>query len=259
MKICLHYADFIDRDVLELFEDFKNVVAPERNIQLNIIGLKETYKLKDYVQFINVLDKETQQKLQPAEILDLLKAGNERFTSGKFSDKHYLQQMNVTSDGQNPMAIIVGCIDSRTSPEILFDAGIGDILTVRIAGNVINTDIIGSLEIAVAKLGAKLIVVKGHSKCGAVALSLADVKGENMGAITEKIQKAAVQCGCFPKDPDANEAVVMERVTKKNVTNSMEDILNNSPYLKQRIEAGEVGIVGAGARARNLSRMSSMA
>ncbi len=238
-------SDFIDRDVLELIEDFKNVVAPERNIQLNIIGLKETYKLNDHIQFINVLDKQTQEKLQPVQILDILKLGNERFINGKWTDKQYLHQVNVTSMRQNPMAVIVGCIDSRTSPEMLFDAGIGDISTIRIAGNIINPEIIGSLEIAVAKLGAKLIVVKGHSKCGAVALSLANITDENMGTITRKIQKAAVQCGCYPKKVGDNEADVMEKVTKRNVDNSIQEILDNSTYLKRRIDAGEIGIVAA--------------
>ena len=214
------YANFIDNDVVEIINDFKTTIAPEKNIQLNLLGLKGKYDLKDNIQFINVLDKETQQKLQPNEILGLLKTGNKRFVEGNGADKNYLQQVKITSTGQNPMAVLIGCIDSRTSPEILFDAGLGDLLTIRIAGNIINPEIIGSLEIAVKKLGAKLIVVKGHSSCGAVALSLANVMDDNMHTITSKIQKVAVQCGCYPKPENATDSEIMEKVTKENAHNS---------------------------------------
>ncbi|MDZ7607675.1 MAG: SulP family inorganic anion transporter [Cyclobacteriaceae bacterium] len=239
------YSDYIDSDVLEIIDDYKNVVAPERNIQLNILGLKDKYKLTDHIQFINVLDKETQQKLTPGDVLDLLKNGNERFVNGKWTDKYLLHQVNATSMGQNPMAVLLGCIDSRTSPEILFDSGIGDLLTIRIAGNIINPEIIGSLEISVKKLGAKLIVVKGHSNCGAVALSLANVMDESIHTVTSKILTVAKNCGCYPDKGNLSDLEVMEKVSKENVRNSIKEILEKSPYLKSRIEKGEVGIVSA--------------
>ena len=239
------YSDYIDNDVLELIDDYKNVVAPENNIQLNILGLKNKYQLNDHIQFINVLDKETQQKLSPQEVLDLLKIGNKRFIQGASTDKYHLHQVNATAIGQNPMAVLIGCIDSRTSPEILFDAGIGDLLTIRIAGNIINPEIIGSLEIAVKKLGAKLIVVKGHSNCGAVALSLDNVMEDQMHRVTAKIQQVAKNCGCYPKVEGANENDVLEKVAKANAQNSVNEILGQSNYLKSRIEKKEIGIVSA--------------
>ncbi|MDZ4757736.1 MAG: carbonic anhydrase, partial [Bacteroidota bacterium] len=115
----------------------------------------------------------------------------------------------------------------------------------RIAGNIINPEIIGSLEIAVKELGAKLIVVKGHSKCGAIALSLANVMDENIYNITSKIQKVAREAGCYPKTENANENQVMEKVTKLNAQNSVKEILDQSPYLKSRIAKKEIGIVSA--------------
>ncbi len=239
------YSDYIDNDVLEIIDDFKNTVAPEKNIQLNILGLKEKYRLNDHIQFINVLDKQTQEKLTPAEILNLLKVGNDRFVNGKWTDKYLLHQVNATAMGQNPMAVMIGCIDSRTSPEILFDAGIGDLLTIRIAGNIINPEIIGSIEIAVKKLGAKLIVVKGHSQCGAVALSLKDEKSENMHFVTTKIQNVAIQCGCYPAPKLSNEADIIEQVIKANAQNSVKEIIEHSPYLRDRIAKKEIGIVSA--------------
>lgn len=236
------HSDYIDNDVIEIIQDFKEFTAPEKNIQLNIFGLKENYKLIDHIEFINVLDKETQQKLKPTEILQFLKEGNNRFINGKWTDKHLLHQVNATSFGQNPMAVIVGCIDSRTSPELLFDADIGDLLTIRIAGNIISPEVYGSLEIAIDRLGAKLIVVKGHSSCGAIALSLKNVKDGNIGTITNKIQRAIDQCS---KSNHEEYLDYVEEVTKKNVSNSINDILINSPSLRKKVENNEIGIVSA--------------
>jgi carbonic anhydrase len=232
------HSDFIDNDVLEIIDEFKNDLAPIRNIRLNVIGLKKEYQPSDYIQFNNVLDKDTQQKMSPVEILEHLKAGNDRFVKGIQTHKYFLNQIDTTSLGQNPMAIVLGCIDSRTSPELLFDTGLGDILSIRIAGNIISPEIFGSLEIAVEKLGAKLIVVKGHSNCGAVSLSLKNCKHGNIGVITDKIQRAIHQC-----DPATENYV--ESVTKQNVLNSIEDVLNSSPSLRAKVANNEIGIVSA--------------
>lgn len=239
------YADFIHPDVLEIIDDYKTVVAKENDIQLNIVGLRDQYNRKDYIEFINILDKETQQKLMPSQVLEQLKEGNERFINGKGSDKYHLHQIDATATEQNPMAVLVGCIDSRTSPEMLFDSGIGDLLTVRIAGNIITKEIIGSLEIAVIKLGAKLIVIKGHSGCGAVMLSMNNVMSENMHTVTSKILKVATDAGLYPVPEGRNASEVNELVTKKNTINSLNEVLLESPYLKEKIESGEVGIVAA--------------
>jgi MFS superfamily sulfate permease-like transporter len=117
-----NYCDYIDNDVLEIIEDFKSTVSKEKNIKLNIVGLKTMYQLDDHIQFVNVLDKESQGKLKPEEVLSLLKLGNERFLKGKWSEKNSKHQVNATSLGQNPMATIVSCIDSRTNPDLIFNA-----------------------------------------------------------------------------------------------------------------------------------------
>lgn len=237
-------ADYIDDDVLEIITDFKNVVAPERNIQLNVLGLKDIYQEDDAIQFMPVIDKATQHRLQPKEVLDLLKIGNARFVDGKSTDKFHLHQVSATVDEQNPMAVLVGCIDSRTSPEILFDAGIGDLLTIRIAGNIINPEIIGSLEIAIKKLGAKLIVVKGHSNCGAVALSMQHMKDDNMHHVTHKIQQVAEQCGFHDAIAQPNKEQ-LKQVAIENARNSVREILAISDYIRHKVEEGKVGIVSA--------------
>lgn len=240
-------ADYIDNDVLEIIQDFR-VVAAERGIRLNVVGLREQYQLNDPIQFVPALDKETRDRLRPEDVLHLLRDGNERFRAGRFTKKYYLDQVDATASGQHPMAVVVNCIDSRTSPEIIFDAGLGDLLTIRIAGDVINRDIIGSLEIA-HKLGAKLIVVKGHSRCGAVGLALKNEQAHSVGAITGKIRKAVRQCTCGASHGDAGDhaldAALLEQVTRQNIENSLADIVAGSEFLRGCIARGEMGLVGA--------------
>ncbi|MBI2272073.1 MAG: bifunctional SulP family inorganic anion transporter/carbonic anhydrase [Bacteroidetes bacterium] len=239
------YSDFIDNDVLEIIHDYKTTVAPERNIQLNILGLKEKYELSDHIQFVNVLDKKTQQNLSPAEILNLLKAGNERFINGKWNEKYFRHQVNATSMGQNPMAVIISCIDSRTSPEIIFDAGIGDLLIIRIAGNIISPEIIGSIELSVKKIGAKLILVMGHSNCGAVNGAIQQIREGNIGTVTSKIDKAIAKCGHKHSEIDTNNIHIIKEITWMNVENSISEILEQSSYLKNRFLNNEIGIVSS--------------
>jgi carbonic anhydrase len=235
-------ADYIDHDVLETIEEFQQV-AVERDVQLNVLGLRHDYQLSDPVQFQPVLDKDTRDALHPTDVLQLLRDGNERFRSGRWTTKYYLQQTKAMVAGQHPMAVVVSCIDSRTAPEIIFDAGLGDVLTIRIAGNVINREIIGSLEIA-HKLGAKLIVVKGHSSCGAIGLALKDEHAHNIGAITGKIGTAVRQCGCGAPHP-TDAKTLLEQVTRRNVENSLVEIIDGSSYLREFIERGEMALVGA--------------
>ena len=235
-------TDYIDNDVLEIIDDYR-VVAAERNVRLNVVGLRDEYRLQDPIQFVPALDKDTQTKLRPDDVLQLLRDGNERFRAGRTTKKYYLHQVEATATGQHPMAVVVNCIDSRTSPEIIFDAGLGDLLTVRIAGNVISREIIGSLEIA-HKLGAKLIVVKGHSSCGAIGLALQNEGSHSVGAITGKIRKAIDDCQCGAHHPPEGQAL-LEQVTRRNIANSLQEIMAGSAFLRERIARGEMGLVGA--------------
>jgi carbonic anhydrase len=235
-------TDYIDNDVLEIINDYR-VVAAERNVKLNVVGLRDEYSLDDPIQFVPALDKDTQTKLRPEDVLQLLRDGNERFRAGRTTKKYYLHQVEATTASQHPMAVVVNCIDSRTSPEIIFDAGLGDLLTIRIAGNVISREIIGSLEIA-HKLGAKLIVVKGHSSCGAIGLALQNEGAHSMGAITGKIRKAVDQCRCGAHHPLEGKAL-LEEVTRRNIQNSLDEIIAGSAFLRERIARGEMGLVGA--------------
>jgi MFS superfamily sulfate permease-like transporter len=237
------YSDFIDSDVLEVIEDFRTTIAPEKQLQVNILGLRERYHLDDHIQFVNVLDKETQQKLKPAEILDILLQGNERFVKGKWTEKYLKQQVNATSFGQNPMAVVVTCIDSRTSPELIFDVGIGDVISIRIAGNIISKEILGSIELACQEIGTKLIVVLGHTSCGAIASAIHRVNNNHIADITNKIEKSIDLCKVdrskITSDPEA-----FKKVISYNVQNSLDEIISQSTYLEQRISKGEISLVG---------------
>jgi len=237
------YTDFIDHDILELIKDFKDTVAVERNIRLNIIGLKNKFENENQLQFTPVLDKETQQKFKPSEILDLLKSGNKRFVEGISTEKYLKQQMTATSTKQNPIVAIVSCIDSRTSPELIFDTGLGDIVSIRIAGNIINKEIIESLELSCKELGTRLIVVLGHAFCGAVAYTIHEGKDNALTAnVSSKINRAVERCDCERSKITENRET-FDEVIKGNVKDSMNDILTESPYLKDQTEKGNIGIV----------------
>jgi len=188
----------------------------------------------------------TQALVTPQIALQFLKEGNERFVNNLKAHRNLLEQVNETREGQWPFAAILSCIDSRTSAELIFDQGLGDILSIRIAGNIVNTDIIGSLEFACRVLGSKLIVVLGHSKCGAIKGACDHVEMGNVTELLSKIQPAVYQesKGQSPEDCDSTNAVYVERVADTNVKRSVVAIANRSYILEKMIQSGELAIIG---------------
>ncbi|MHB1179187.1 MAG: bifunctional SulP family inorganic anion transporter/carbonic anhydrase, partial [Daejeonella sp.] len=240
------YSDYIDYDVLELLVDFKKVIAPENNIKLNIIGIKEEYNLSDHIQFVNVLDRQAQEQLTPEDIVAILKKGNVRFTQGKWSEKYFRHQVNATSSGQYPMAVVISCIDSRTSPELIFDANLGDLISIRIAGNIVNKEIIGSIELALKEMGTKLVVIMGHSNCGAVGAALSSLTEGNIGSITQKIKPAIDKVQLlYQGNGNSNDSCFYNKVSRTNIDNSIAVILENSRYIQEKNSKGRIGIVAA--------------
>lgn len=190
---------------------------------------------------------ETQATCTPGIALQLLKDGNARFGNNLRASRDLLQQANDTRDGQWPFATIVSCIDSRTSAELIFDQGLGDIFSVRIAGNVINTDILGSLEFACHVAGSKLIVVLGHTSCGAIKGACDHVELGNLTELLSKIQPAVYEENQTP-DPatrNSKNTAFVENVADLNVRRSVRSIINRSYILEHMIAAGKVGIIGA--------------
>jgi carbonic anhydrase len=238
------FSDYIDTDILELIDVFKNTIAIEKSINLNILGLKRSHQIEDQIQFVNVIDKDEQEKLLPSEILDILKSGNDRFVKGEITEKYFSQQINATSVGQNPIAVVISCIDSRTSPELIFDLGIGDIISIRIAGNIINQEIIESIEFACQKIGTKLIVVLGHSNCGAVTYAIKSSQEGKYTSLTSKIERSIKACNCN-EQTFQNDSKMLDRVIKANTNNSLTEILLGSLFVKDEISSKKISIVSA--------------
>lgn len=189
---------------------------------------------------------ETQATITPARALEFLKEGNQRFMSNLRINRNLLQQANETRDGQWPFATIVSCIDSRTSAELIFDQGLGDIFSVRVAGNVINTDVMGSLEFACRVAGSKLIVVLGHTSCGAIKGACDHLEMGNLTELLAKIQPAVYEEN-ETRDPaqrNSRNAAFVENVALLNVRRSVRAIVNRSAILERLIEDGQVAVIG---------------
>ncbi len=191
--------------------------------------------------------RETQATMTPQKSLQYLKEGNLRFQNNLKANRNLLEQVNDTSDGQFPFATVLSCIDSRVSAELVFDQGLGDIFSIRIAGNFVNQDILGSMEFACKLAGTKLIVVLGHTSCGAVKGACDDAKLGNLTSMLEKI-KPAVNAVSEPSNPEfrnSNNSEFVDSVASMNVNLTIERILNESPVLKEMNDKGEIMIVGA--------------
>jgi carbonic anhydrase len=193
---------------------------------------------------MKTLTKEMQSAITPTMALGLLKDGNRRFMNNLKINRNLLQQANETSDGQHPFAIILSCIDSRTSAELIFDQGLGDIFSVRIAGNIVNEDILGSMEFACKVAGSKIIVVLGHAKCGAVKGACDHVEMGNLTALLSKLQPAVYDEKTIQENRNSSNSDFVERVASINVKRTVHAIIERSPILKEMIEKGQIGIVG---------------
>lgn len=187
--------------------------------------------------------KESQAQITPAKAKEILLEGNQRFVNKQRLNRDYLQQVNETSGGQYPFAVVLSCIDSRTPSELIFDQGLGDIFNARIAGNIVNEDILGSMEFACKVAGSKLIVVLGHTKCGAVKGACDQVELGNLSGLLHKI-KPAVDAVQTDGERSSKNGAFVEKVAEKNVVNMMEEIQQKSPILREMIENGQIGIVG---------------
>ena len=193
---------------------------------------------------MKTLTKELQESISPSKALEILKDGNQRFVSNLKINRNLLQQANETSDGQHPFAVILSCIDSRTSAELIFDQGLGDVFSVRIAGNIINEDILGSMEFGCKVAGSKIIVVLGHTKCGAVKGACDHVEMGNLTALLTKIRPAVDDEVTIKEHRNSGNAVFVEKVSAINVKRTVKAIMERSPILKEMIESGQIGIVG---------------
>ncbi|PRQ06728.1 carbonic anhydrase family protein [Enhygromyxa salina] len=189
--------------------------------------------------------KETQATVTPAKALAFLREGNERFTNNLRAHRDLLEQVNQTSEGQFPFAVILSCIDSRTSTELIFDQGLGDVFSVRLAGNVVNDDVLGSMEFACRYAGSKLVVILGHTACGAIKGACDDVQLGHLSTLLNKIQPAVYHEQETKENRTSSNTTFVRNVTDLQVRRSVEMVIENSVVLRSMIEAGEVGLIGA--------------
>jgi carbonic anhydrase len=193
---------------------------------------------------------ETQSTISPEKALNFLKEGNQRFVNNLKANRDLLEQVNATREGQWPFAVVLSCIDSRTSAELIFDQGLGDIFSIRIAGNFVNQDILGSMEFGCNVAGSKLVVVLGHTKCGALkgGLDAEQIQGMGMDNLNHLINhfeptiKEVIQEG---EEHSSKNDDLLERLNQQNVRNAIDDIRTQSSTLRNLENEGKIKIVGA--------------
>ena len=180
------------------------------------------------------------QDLSPCEVYELLVEGNKRFINNLKSDRDHLEMINETREGQYPFAVILSCMDSRTSAELIFDQGLGDLFSIRVAGNIVNNDILASIEYAVKYVGSKVLMVLGHTECGAIKSAKAGVKDGHITALLDRIRPSISKA--MLKDEDVH--MFNDNAAYANVENSLEEILTRSEIVNELFKKGEIGIIG---------------
>lgn len=190
------------------------------------------------------LAKEQRDRMTPAQVIEELKKGNQRFRSGKMAARDYLAEKRSSAAGQYPAAVILGCVDSRVPAEIVFDVGIGDTFNGRVAGNVVNDDLLGSMEFACAVSGAKLVLVLGHTACGAIKGAIDDVVLGNLTGLLSRI-KPAIPETKFDGEKSSKNSAYVDAVARTNVKLAIENIRLRSPVLKDLEKKGSIQITGA--------------
>ena len=188
--------------------------------------------------------KAEQLALTPVQVLDMLRRGNERFASGRTQPRDMLHDQRITAAGQYPRAVILSCIDSRVPAEIVFDAGLGDIFNARIAGNIADNDLVGSLEFACAVSGAKLVLLMGHTSCGAIKGACDHVELGNLTGLLDKIQPAVASVRDVPGERNSKNKNFVEAVGEAHVRLTLERIRELSPILRDMERSGKIQITG---------------
>ena len=209
-----------------------------------IAGLSGCAATQPAASAYTTMDKSAQSLMTADKAISALKDGNKRFVAGTMLQRDLMKQVKATGYGQYPLATIVSCIDSRAGPEIVFDQGIGDVFSARVAGNFVNEDILGSLEFASKAAGSKVIVVLGHTSCGAIKGACDDVVLGNLTGMLAKIKPAVSEVSLSGDRSSKNDAFV-QMVAEANVKRTVNDIKVKSPVLKAMADAGEIKIVGA--------------
>ncbi|MEO8046304.1 MAG: SulP family inorganic anion transporter [Nitrospirota bacterium] len=250
-------TDYIDPDVLGLIRDFKQQTGPARGVEVSLLGFRSTYELDDQTQYVDYSTRELQAAVTPKQVLQILKDGHERFRTGRRLTRDLGRQVLATAGGQHPLAVVLSCIDSRTPAELIFDLGLGDIFSVRIAGNVTSRKVLASAEYGCVVAGAKLILVIGHTRCGAVTAAVnligdvrtpAEATGcQHLDHIVSDIQQSTdpVACRGAKELPAAEKQSFVDAVARRNVLRVVQRMRNQSQTLDGLVREEGIAIVGA--------------
>lgn len=248
---------YVDPDVLNLVHEFKTKTAPARGVTVSLLGFRQKYMLDDEVQYVDYSSREVQDRMMPNDVLELLLAGNERFREGKSLTRRNNESLHATARGQHPLAVVLSCMDSRAPVEILFDCGLGDVLVIRVAGNVVNEEVLASVEFGCLIERAPLVLVMGHTDCGSVATAIESLRpGEKpfdgsgcthlehiADPIARSIEVVDAQLGADAAAKDRKTH--LNAVSSQNVWNSFDEIVARSDGIRNAVAAGTTKIVAA--------------
>lgn len=246
-------SDYIDPDILSLIREFKEEKGPARGVKVNLRGFRKRYEIADEEQFADYTSEETQVQSQPDQVQKVLQQGNERFHTGNQVKRDFSRQVSATASGQHPLAAVLSCIDSRVPVELVFNLGIGDIFSVRVAGNVLGDHALGSLEYAVGVAKVKLVVVLGHTRCGAVKssvqLSNSQTDRDNcppyLSTIVDEIESVIQKVPGSSNSPADQDEEYLYQVTEENISQTVAAIVEQSALIRAEVESGRVRVVGA--------------
>ncbi len=250
-------TDYIDPDVLDLIRDFKDQTGPAHGVEVSLIGFRSEYHFEDQIHYVDYSTRELQQAITPQQVLQILKDGHERARTGRRLTRDYSRQVQATAAAQHPLAVALSCIDSRTPVELIFDLGMGDIFSIRVAGNITSREVLASAEYGCVVAGAKLMIVIGHTGCGAVSaavkllgshLTVADATGcQHLDAIVSEIQRSVGgipnQPAVKPASPDAG--VIADAVARENVLRVVKELRQQSRTLDNLVCERRIAIIGA--------------
>ncbi|MCX4240222.1 bifunctional SulP family inorganic anion transporter/carbonic anhydrase [Paraliomyxa miuraensis] len=249
-------TDYIDPDILALIREYRDVTAPARGIQLSMTGFHDAYELHDEIQFVDYSTRELQDEVSPKQVMEILRQGNQRFVEGRRLNRDLARQVGATARGQHPLAVVLSCIDSRTPAELVFDMGLGDIFSVRVAGNVLSPKVLGSMEYGCAVAGSRLVVVMGHTRCGAVtaAVDLAGVSAtaqektgcQHLDHVLDEIQQLVELPEGEPvaKWPKERKETFVDAVARSNVKSVVRGIVDQSDTMRRLVEERRIAVVG---------------
>jgi carbonic anhydrase/SulP family sulfate permease len=254
-------SDYIDPDILALIREYKEEIAPASDVEVSLRGFRRKYQLEDDIRFVDYSTRELQTQATPAQILRFLHEGNERFRTGRHLAYDFSRQRHAAAHGQHPLAVVLSCVDSRMPAEIVFDLGLGDIFSARVAGNVISPKILGSMEYGCAVAGAKVILVVGHTQCGAVTASVnfaaaaargqtpdpALLKCQHLAGVVEEVQHSIEGHidDFLKRQTPRGRNEFFDQVARRNARRMVAEIHARSETLRELVEQEKIAIVGA--------------